>query len=280
MFYKVWQGWSSLGVLLALTACGAEATPTATTPSSNNIALDTMTVPTITPQSSTTGVAIHPTPSAPPLPVQTPASSPQLVSDADRQWINQASAMIINLSSYHFTLQLSSPEGNIDIEGDYVAPDKMYNRGLALGETREVVKIGTKTYRKVANGIWQPSDKNPLSNPALTLNDLDKSRTYISEWQYAGQETADGITTDHFHADLNANAPAITAGMFDLWRDVKTQYLYRSRVNINTPAAVATAAALHPDIPPTSYAVPANAVFFAEMTFTRQNDPSIRIPVP
>ena len=201
----------------------------------------------------------------------------------DQQWIDQALTTTINLRSYHFSLKIgkdTDPEDNrLDMEGDYVAPDKMYFKGNDAGTLGEWRKIGTQVYSKAADGSWQPSTMawNPVDS-------LTKERPVLghgSVWQDLGSETTvDGRELDHFLQQFNT---ADQVNVVEMWRDRKTKYLYRMMISSeDLPNYSGLSALLHPGTPIPTMPASSNDSLYDQydLTISRPSDPSIRIPSP
>src|SRR5690242_1357448 len=130
-------------------------------------------------------------------------------SSAEMDMITQAFTATQELKSYHYTLKASGDvfTQTIDLQGDYVAPDKAYAKGSAGGETVEQLATGGKIYRKHATGKWVETPESAASagNPAESVvqeaNVLASVSTFTAagtSYRNVGTETIDGVSTTHF----------------------------------------------------------------------------------
>jgi hypothetical protein len=148
---------------------------------------------------------------APPPPTNTPAA-PKAATAEEIQLIGDSITATKGLSTYHFTMKASGDVFTqaIDIEGDYVAPDKVYAKGMVGGENGEQLKTGGKSYKKV-DGKWveqaaavpggAPVDPTSKANILESLSDFVNAG---SNYQNVGTDTMNGATLTHYTGELDA----------------------------------------------------------------------------
>ena len=229
-------------------------------------------------------------------------------STADMDLITQAFTATQELKSYHYTLKASGDvfTQTLDLEGDYVAPDKAYAKGSSGGETVEQLATGGKLYRKDATGTWVETPESAASagNPAESVvqeaNVLASVSTFTAAgtaYRNVGTETIDGVSTTHFVGTIDAgkmsgaeglgvlgNVPPL--GDISVWIDPQTKYVHKLDMNVDLGTFMETMAGVEQALlgtatpgGPTATAVP-SLKFVINMTVSKQNDPSISIPTP
>jgi len=95
-------------------------------------------------------------------------------SAADIALIQQAVTATQELKSYHFTMMASGDiiTQPVQLEGDFVAPDKLYVKGTAEGKQIEQVVSGGKVYQKDTSGAWAEVQPTPEATPGGDLGGL------------------------------------------------------------------------------------------------------------
>jgi len=229
-------------------------------------------------------------------------------SAAEMDLITQAFTATQELKSYHYTLKASGDvfTQTIDLQGDYVAPDKAYAKGSAGGETVEQLSTGGKLYRKDASGQWveTPESAAAAANPAESvvqeanvLGSLSSFTNAGANYRNVGTETLDGVSTTHFVGTIEAGKMAGTEGLsalgnipslgdISVWIDPQTKYIHKLDMNLDLStfmsAIAGNAEALQGTATPggpTATALP-SLKFIINMTVSKPNDPSITIPTP
>jgi len=95
----------------------------------------------------------------------TGSTSGPAASAEDIALIQQAVTATQELTSYHFTMQVTGDiiTQPVQLEGDFVAPDKLYIKGTAEGKAIEEVVTGGKVYQKDAGGKWAEAQPSPTA---------------------------------------------------------------------------------------------------------------------
>jgi hypothetical protein len=246
-----------------------------------------------------------PPPTPAPAPPTAPAAS-QPVSAADMDLIRQAVTTTHDLKSYHFALVAT---GNVltqavNLEGDYVAPDKAYAKGTVGGQPVEQLVVGDQLYRKEANGKWAqqaPSSDNGEVNPADMTRDANLMNGLGplldgSAFTDQGQEIMNGVSARHFVGNIDigqlmgsAAGPAgpqgQVLGTISLWIDPKTRYVHKLIVDVDLAPLLKLLAEAFAGIEgtpgpgtPTATPVPASLRFNIALAISKHNDPSISVP--
>ncbi len=151
-----------------LAACGGD-NPTATpVPPTATIPPPTA-VPTPVPApTNTTAAIVGTTPAATTGTTGGMMTTPgggMMATSGDVALIQEAVTATQELKSYHFTMQVSGEVFTqpVQLEGDYVAPDKLYIKGTAEGKAIEEVVSGGKAYQKDAGGKWVEVQPSPTA---------------------------------------------------------------------------------------------------------------------
>jgi hypothetical protein len=292
-----------LSMLLGLlAACGGE------TPTNTPVPPPPTNTPVPPPPTNTTAPAAAAT--------NTPAAgnsgtgSGTEATSAEMDLIAQALTATQELKSYHYTLKASGDiiTETLDLQGDYVAPDKAYAKGTVGGETVEQLATGGKIYRKDASGKWVETPEsvaaggagNPAESVVQEANVLGSLSTFTSagaNYRNVGTETLDGVSTTHFVGTIEAGKMAGAEGLgalgnipslgdINVWIDPQTKYIHKLDMNLDLSTfmgAIAGIAEALQGTPtpggPTATPVP-SLKFVVNLTVSKQNDPSISIPTP
>ncbi len=229
-----------LGLLAACGGDNATATPippTATVPPPTAVPTDTA-VPAPT---NTTTAMVGTTPAATIGTTGGMMATPgggMMATSGDVALIQQAVTATQELKSYHFTMQVSGEVFTqpVQLEGDYVAPDKLYVKGTAEGKAIEEVVSGGKAYEKGTDGKWtevQPSptpaagaagglggdvgsmmgglvpgtDPSQLAQDPNVIKSLAPLLGSVGGFSDTQQnETLDGVSTRHFTFKMDAES--------------------------------------------------------------------------
>jgi hypothetical protein len=302
-------------------ATNTSAPPTNTTlPPSPTTAAPTATIAAVT-AATATPEAMIPAPTEPPTggglatptagvsggTIATPAGTP--VSSAEEILIEQALTATKELKSYHFTMSATGDVFTqpVQIEGDYVAPDKAYIKGTMGGQQVEEVVSAGKVYDKV-NGQWVPQAQptpgaegiNPVdltssANPLESLSSLTGAGT---QYHDVGQETIDGVQTRHFVGEIGtasmmggsgdtSGMPDLQIGSVNLWIDPSTKYIHKMTLNVDLAALLNLMSAAFSQLAgtpepgtPTATPLPTSLKMDIQITVSKPNDPSISVPNP
>jgi hypothetical protein len=257
---------------------------------------------TVTPMPSLTSTPLPPPSPLPPTSTTVPPTSTvgaKPASAADLALIQQALTTTAALKSFHLVQTLSGsivPQAR-DVEGDYVAPDKLFAKGRMGDEQGSFLKVGTNNYKQDAQGNWvpwtDPSETKPQT-PQEVMGSVFAGLApiaAISDFQNSGAtETLDGVSTQHFVGTIPIGKmpgmPAAIAAMPDLppagtiafWIDPTMKVVHKLEVHLDTgPAMTAATARLATPGAPTPVPAPA-AVLTMQMVISRPNDPSIQVP--
>jgi LppX/LprAFG-like lipoprotein len=298
-----------LSMLLGLlAACGGE-TPTNTPvppPPTNTPAPPTNTP--VPPPTNTTAPAAAAT--GTPAAGNSGTGSGSEASPADLALITEALTATQQLKSYHFTLKASGDiiTQTLNLEGDYVAPDKAYAKGTVGDESVEQLATGNKIYRKDASGKWVETPESVASggaaNPAESVvqeaNVVGSLSTFTNagaNYRNVGTETLDGVSTTHFAGTIEAgkmqgaeglgalgNVPSL--GTVNVWIDPQTKYIHKLDMNLDLSTFMEAINGISEALQgtptpggPTATAVP-SLKFAVNLTVSKPNDPSITVPTP
>ena len=186
--------------------------------------------------------------------------------------IQQAVTATQELKSYHFTMMASGDimTQPVQLEGDFVAPDKLYVKGTAEGKNIEQVVSGGKVYQKDASGGWAEVQPTPEATPPAlgglggavpgvnpddlvqepnVVKSLAPLLTSVGGFSDTQQdETINGVTTKHFTFKMDAESmmraqggtESLPPGMQDVsfgsggfWIDPQTKYLHKMDMTID-----------------------------------------------
>lgn len=211
---KLWLSLIAMWFVLALIACGGEATPASPTPTEEPAGTSDQATPT--PESvdvapTPTPVGITPTP-VPPTPTPQAEATPTKV-PAEAIFSNSLEALK-GLQSYRYTAlfkfegeeQGEVTAGSIRLQGAYVAPDKEHVTwtDLSTGEEFEVVRISDTIWVK-AGGMWQEMATQmaaPLLQPLRIFGPVnawdDFYKGLPDTSNLVGEEEVNGIPARHF----------------------------------------------------------------------------------
>lgn len=279
-----------------------------------------------------------------PEPVYPPASKED-IAFIRRSLVNTSAASVDRL---HFIMSYSWTGFNEGTtEGDYIYPDQVYQRSTQDGQTEETLMAANKYYCKDATGKWivlvedweaqiasnmataeaemqeRWEEEGHPATPPITLNFPTPVRETLTdqlplygsvdieylEFEYAGEETVEGIVTKRFIGidNLSTNLPpgaeivnsTDTGSARDrtltLWIDpVKEQVRQlETRSHIESqdygPAVmimdtsyygcgVATPTGIPPT--PTPYEWPDEMTMINTIIYSKINDPSVVLPTP
>jgi hypothetical protein len=289
-------------MLGTLAACGGDnPTPTA-------VPTNTPAPPTATPVPPTATPA-PPTSTA--LPATAVPTGGQPASSSELAMVSQALTNTRELKSYHFTMEGSGDVFTqpLKIEGDFVAPDKVYVKGMIDGVETEELATGGQAYSRTAGGKWThvtaqssgsgttitPVDLQKNPNPRAGLGPLlDGSLPYKN----AGSETINGTQTTHFQAVMDlaammggAGGPGIpggadtSLGSIDIWAAPDTKLVHKIGMDLDLAALInlmATAFAGMEGTPgpgtPTATPLPTSMKMKLIFVISKHNDPSITVP--
>jgi hypothetical protein len=202
------------------------------------------------------------------------ASGGMAATPADVALIQQAVTATQELKSYHFTMMASGDimTQPVQLEGDFVAPDKLYVKGTAEGKQIEQVVSGGKAYQKDASGKWAEVQPTPEATPSglggaglggalpgVNPNDLVQDPNIIkslaplltsvggfSDTQQ--DETINGVSTKHYTFKMDAasmmraqggaeslppNMQDVSFGGGGFWIDPQTKYLHKLDMTID-----------------------------------------------
>lgn len=296
------------GLLGLLAACGGDtptATPAPTTaPVVATVAATNTTAPA--PATATTAPTTDTGASGAGSATETPAAAGggTAPTTADEQLIQESYTATRTLKSYHFTLSATGDVFTqpVQLEGDYVAPDKVHAKGTFNGGQGEMLKVGAKAYKKDASGAWVPDPTNDTTsgNPADITSDanvVESLGPFLeagSNFKKSGDESMDGVSVSHFTGDVDAGkmsggaaVPGMPSlGTTSLWIDPQTKFLHKLSMDVDLGAAframsdMAQALAGTPT-PGGETATPIPSMKFkVEMTISKQNDPSLSVPTP
>ncbi len=262
--------------------------------------------------SAGTGTAATPTAAATAAAEATPpAGTP--VASADMDLIREAMTKTTELQTYHFTMSATGAvfTAPVQIEGDYVAPDKAYIKGTAGGEQIEQVIWAGKAYQRQGSawvpvaeptpdtsGVTVPNPAADLTSSANILQGLAPLADAGTQYQDRGTETVNGVSTRHFAADITTSGmmggagntsgiPDMNLGSVELWIDPGTQYLHKLKMNLDLAAFFNLMSAAFGQLAgtpepgtPTATPLPSVLDMHVDMTISKQNDPSITVPDP
>lgn len=293
---------------MGLAACGGEA-PTATPlpPTSTPVPPTATTAPTSTPEAASPGAVPTAT-----IATGTSSGAGTAATDADLALISQAFTNTEQLTSYHFIVDVQPSDyitQPVNVQGDFVSPDKTYIKGTFGAQNVERLSVGGKVYDKGPSGNWveQSSEATPTTtgiidpqqmvangNPVQGIGDFVRSGTNFRD---VGTETIDGVSVRHFTFDLDVSKmlgsstpvtglggqlPSIGGG--GVWIDPQSKTAYRVAMNVDLGPMMQliTGAMSAISGTPTAEAqtpVPPMKVNMT-MDITKHNDPSITIPQP
>ncbi len=300
-------------VSLVLSACGDEAataTPVPPTDTPKPAATATTealpTATTVTAAATATRAAAAPTST-------TGASGGTEASGAEADTIKEVLSGAADYSSYHFEIEVKPSvyvTQPVQAEGDYEAPNLVYIKGTIGGQAFENIAIGDTVFEKNASGEWVKKEEttnasdptamfDPESivssgNPLANLGDLT---TAISAYKDAGNVQMGGTTVKHYTFDFDLGAMASSEGMqgmdvsgLDLgdggfYIDTNNKLLYGIDYNLNLSAIFELMARAFSALggTPTPGGVAPTPIprldVDLEMRVTKQNDPSIKVPV-
>jgi hypothetical protein len=301
-----------VALLGLLAACGGD-TPTAT-PAPTTAPVVATAAPTNTLAPANTAAPAAATPAATTATgasgagdaTETPeAGGGAVATTADEQLIQESYTATRTLKSYHFTLSATGDVFTqpVQLEGDYVAPDKVYAKGTFNGGQGEMLKIGANAYKKDASGKWVADPENATSSgdPADITRDanvVESLGPFLEAGsnfkKTGGDESMDGVTVSHFTGDVDAGkmsggatVPGMPSlGTTSLWIDPQTKFLHKLSMDVDLGAAIkmmgdmaqALAGTPTPGGPTATPMPPMK--FKIEMTISKQNDPSLSVPTP
>lgn len=315
---KGFKSFSVILVLLMLTVMGLAAcgdTPTATPVPPTATTAPTATATVVQPLPTSTTAAALPTSTSAlsaAATSTTPAGS-RNASDDEVKLIKDATTSAQDLKTYHFQIQIKPSTyitQPVQAEGDYQAPNMVHIKGTMGDQDFEEIVIGTTVFKKDASGNYVKqtpanTSSDPLAsfspesmvsggNPLGSLGELTNS---IKNFQYAGDVPVQGVTTKHFTFSLNMadlmqgqdtgglDVSDLNLGGGGLYIDPSKKVLYGIEYNLDVGAIYELMARAFSAFggTPTPGGVSATPIPKLEVDlqalFTRQNDPSITVPV-
>lgn len=301
--------------VMGLAACGDSPTATPVPPTATVAPPATATTAAETLPTATKAAAAAPTATSAlsAVATSTTAAGSRNASDDEVQLIKDATTSAQGLKTYHFQIQIKPSTyitQPVQAEGDYQAPNMVHITGTMGGQNFEEIVIGTTVFKKDASGNYvkqAPADtsSDPLAsfspesmvsggNPLGSLGDLTTS---IKKFQYAGDVPVQGVTTKHFTFSLDMadllqgqntsglDVSDLNLGGGGLYIDPSKKVLYGIEYNLDLGAIFELMARAFSAFggTPTPGGVSATPIPKLEVDlqalFTRQNDPSITVPV-
>jgi hypothetical protein len=233
--------------------------------------------------------------------------------DEDQALIDASLDQAGELKSYHFTFEVKESAfitQPIDVEGDYVAPNKVYMKGKVGDEQVEQIVIGTTVFVKDSSGKWTKQAPDSEQSPGMAfdpksfvetgnpLASIQDSFSDIKDFKYAGEETVNGnkarrynfrLATEEMFKELEGSG--IDPKQFEnlgggsLWIEESSKNLDKLSMNLDMGPILglmvqAFAGMMGTPTPggPQPTPFPSLPIDF-EMTISKHNDSSISIPV-
>jgi hypothetical protein len=301
--------------VMGLAACGDSPTATPVPPTATVAPPATATTAAETLPTATKAVAAAPTATSAlsVVATSTTAAGSRNATDDEVQLIKDATTSAQALQTYHFQIQIKPSTyitQPVQAEGDYEAPNMVHITGTMGDQSFEEVVIGTTVFKKDASGNYvkqTPVDtsSDPLAsfspesmvsggNPLGSLGDLTSG---IKNFKYAGDVPVQGVTTKHFTFSLDMadlmqgqdtgglDLSDLNLGGGGLYIDPSKKVLYGIEYNLDLGAIFELMARAFSAFggTPTPGGVSATPIPKLEVDlqalFTRQNDPSIKVPV-
>jgi len=256
-----------------------------------------------------------PLPPTPTVPAVTPTSAAAATAGTgDVALIQEAVGGIKDLKSYHFTMDVQPSDfitQPVHAEGDYIAPNTTYVKGKFGDQNIEEIVINDKVFVKGANGQWTEQEKqtnsgdptqafNPqsIASSGNPLEGIGSTFEGIKTYKNEGNEKINGVQTTKYSFKLDLNemmggqvpSGMDLSGMSDmgggaLWVDPSAKNVQRIDLNLNLGPIMQLLVEAFSGLSGTPTPGGAQATPFPQMavnmsmTISKQNDPSINIPL-